>query len=74
MTDTPKKLIVDVATNTQTYVDLTPEEIAQREADAAQAETERVAKEAADAAAAVAKTALLVRLGMTADEAKLLLL
>jgi len=74
MTDTPKKLIVDVATNTQTYVDLTPEEIAQREADAAQAETERVAKEAADAAAAVAKTALLARLGMTADEAKLLLL
>jgi len=74
MTDTPKKLIVDVATNTQTYVDLTPEEIAQREADAAQAETEQVAKEAADAAAAVAKTALLARLGMTADEAKLLLL
>ena len=73
MTDAPKKLIVDVATNTQTYVDLTPEEIAQREADAAQAETERVAKEAADAAAAVAKTALLARLGMTADEAKLLL-
>ena len=73
MTDTPKKLIVDVATNTQTYVDLTPEEIAQREVDATNAETERVAKEAADAAAAVAKTALLARLGMTADEAKLLL-
>lgn len=52
---------------------LTAAELAQREADAAQAEAEQVAKEAEDAAAAIAKTALLARLGMTADEAKLLL-
>jgi DNA-binding transcriptional regulator YhcF (GntR family) len=71
MTDTPKKLIVDVATGTQTYVDLTPEEIAQRDADMAAfaaAEAERVAaEEAAKAAAESAKTKLST-LGLTAEE------
>lgn len=41
MADTPKKLIVDLAKGTQEYVDLTPQEIAQRDQDAAAyAETE----------------------------------
>ena len=73
MSETLTKIIVNCETGVVAEVPLTGEEIAQREADAAQAETERVAKEEADAAAAVAKTALLARLGMTADEAKLLL-
>ena len=73
MSETLTKIIVNCETGVVAEVPLTGEEIAQREADAAQAETERVAKETADAAAAVAKTALLARLGMTADEAKLLL-
>jgi len=36
-----KKLIVDLAKGTQTYVDLTPEEIEQRAVDAQAAEIER---------------------------------
>ena len=73
MSETLTKIVVNCETGVVAEVPLTGEEIAQREVDAAQAETERVAKEEADAAAAVAKTALLARLGMTADEAKLLL-
>jgi hypothetical protein len=60
MTDTPKKLVVDLEKGTQEYIDLTPQEIAQRDQDAAafaeveaerQAEAERVAalKESAKA-------------------------
>ena len=73
MSEVLTKVIVNCETGVVAEIPLTGEELAQREVDAAQAETERVAKEAADAAAAVAKTALLARLGMTADEAKLLL-
>jgi len=72
MSEVLTKVIVNCETGVVAEIPLTGEELAQREVDAAQAETERVAKEAADAAAAVAKTALLARLGMTADEAKLL--
>jgi DNA-binding transcriptional regulator YhcF (GntR family) len=71
MTDTPKKLIVDVATGTQTYVDLTPEEIAQRDADNAAfvaAEAERVAAEEAANAAAESAKAKLSTLGLTPEE------
>lgn len=35
MADTPKKLIVDLEKGTHEYVDLTPQEIAQRDQDAA---------------------------------------
>ena len=73
MSDTPKKLVVDVAKGTHHYVDLTPEEIAQREAEAAAAAEAKAAEEAKAAADAAAKQALLDRLGITADEAKLLL-
>ena len=71
MTDTPKKLIVDVATGTQTYVDLTPEEIAQREADAVAAEAakaEAEAKAAADAETKANAATKLAALGLTAEE------
>jgi len=67
------KIIVDCGTGVVSEVPLTGEEIAQREVDAAQAEADRVAKEAADAEAATAKAALLAKLGISEDEAKLLL-
>lgn len=73
MTDTPKKLIVDIATGKQEYVDLTAEEIAQREADAQAAEARKHEEEAKAAADAEAKAALLAKLEITEDEAKLLL-
>ena len=52
---------------------LTAAELAQREADAAKAESDRVALEAENATKAAQKAALLARLNMTEDEAKLLL-
>jgi hypothetical protein len=73
MSETLTKIIVDCSTGVVAEVPLTGEELAQREVDAANAEAERVAKEAADAAAAAAKDALLAKLGISADEAKLLL-
>lgn len=61
--------IYNVQTGELTRVDLTPEEIAEREAVAAQQAAEAI--EAAEREAA--RQALLDRLGITADEAKLLL-
>jgi hypothetical protein len=73
MTETPRKLIVDCSTGVTTEVELTAEEIAQREADAA-AFAEAKAKEEAEAQAkAEARAAILERLGLTEDEAKVLL-
>ena len=69
----PTKLIINCETGEQTEVELTAEEIAQREADAVKAEADRVAKEAADEAKAIAKAELLAKLGITAEEAALLL-
>ena len=68
----PTKLIINCETGEQTEVELTAEEIAQREADAKAYEAEKVAKDAADAAKAEAKADLLKRLGITAEEASLL--
>jgi hypothetical protein len=73
MTDTPKKLVVNIATGKQEYLDLTAEEIAQREVDAAAAVAKKAEEDAKAASDAVAKDALLTKLGITADEAKLLL-
>ena len=71
MADT--KIVVDCSTGEVSEIELTAEEVAQREADA-QAFAEAKAQEDADKAAAeVAKADLLARLGITADEAKLLL-
>jgi len=68
-----KKIIVNCATGEVTELDLTPDEIAQRAADA-QAAIEAKAQADADATAkATAKAALLAKLGITADEAALLL-
>ena len=69
----PTKLIVDCSTGVTTEVELTAEEIAQREADAA-AFAEAKAKEEAEAQAkAEARAVILERLGLTEDEAKVLL-
>lgn len=73
MSNTPKKLIVDVEKGTQTYVDLTPAEIAERDQlaakaadDAAKAEAE--AKKFADLKAS-AKAKLVKGEKLTDEEA-----
>lgn len=66
-------VILNAVTGEVTERDFTPEELAQRAADAAaaaQAQADVDAKAAADAAA---RAALLDRLGITEDEARLLL-
>ncbi len=71
MTDTPKKLIVDLEKGTQEYIDLTPAEIAERDQQAAQAEVDRAARAAEEVAKADAKLAAqakLAALGLTGDE------
>lgn len=68
-----EKVIVDCSTGQTTIVPLTPEEIAQAEAAAAEAEVERAVAEAEAAAKAQAKADLLDRLGITEEEAKLLI-
>ena len=67
----PTKLVVDCSTGITTEVELTAEEIAQREADAAAyavAEAERIAAEEAKAAAKAAAEPKLAALGLTAEE------
>ena len=67
------KVIVDCSTGETTIVPLTEQEIADMEAAAAEGEAARVAAEAEAATKAAAKAELLDRLGITEDEAKLLL-
>jgi hypothetical protein len=67
----PTKVIVDCSTGVTTEVELTNEEVAQREADAAAfaaQEAEREAAEAAKAAAKASGEAKLAALGLTAEE------
>lgn len=73
MTETKTKVIVDCSTGETTVVPLTAEEIAELEAAAAQAEAERLVAEAEAQAKAVARQALLDKLGITQEEAALLL-
>jgi hypothetical protein len=71
MSDTPMKLIVDVAKGTHEYVALTPAEIAERDQMAAQhaaEEAEREAKAQAEADAKLAAQAKLAALGLTGEE------
>jgi hypothetical protein len=66
-----KKLIVDLAKGTQTYVDLTPEEIEQRAVDAQAAAIEKAERDAEAEAKANAKLsaqAKLAALGLTGEE------
>jgi hypothetical protein len=73
MSETLTKIIVNCETGVVAEVPLTGEEIAQREADAQAAATAAAEAEAKAAQDAAAKDALLTKLGITADEAKLLL-
>jgi nucleoid-associated protein YgaU len=69
----PTKLIINCETKEQTEVELTDEEIAQLEADRAKAEADKAQAEADAEVKAQAKAELLERLGITAEEAALLL-
>jgi hypothetical protein len=69
MPNTPKVLIINAVTGEEELRDMNAEELSQLEADNAQA-AERAAEAEAKAAQ---KAALLDRLGITEDEAKLLL-
>jgi hypothetical protein len=73
MSETLTKIIVDCSTGVVAEVPLTGEELAQREADAQAAAAKAHKDEVAATAAAAAKAALLAKLGITEDEAKLLL-
>ncbi len=67
------ELIVNCETGETVERELTPEEIAQREIDAAAFAEQQAADEAEAVAKAAQREALLARLGMTAEEAALLL-
>lgn len=69
----PTKIVVDCSTGIATEVELTAEEIAQMEADAAKAEADRKAAEEEAALKAAQKAELLAKLGISEEEAKLLL-
>ena len=69
----PTRLEVDCSTGLQRVVDLTDAEIAQLEADAQAAAAKKHEEEVAAQEAAAKKAALLAKLGITEDEAKLLL-
>jgi hypothetical protein len=73
MSETLTKIVVNCETGVVAEIPLTGEEIAQREADAQALAAKKHEEEVAAAEAAEAKDALLTKLGITADEAKLLL-
>jgi hypothetical protein len=67
----PTKMVVDCSTGITTEVELTAEEIAQREIDAAAYIVQKAAEDAAEAARVAAKAsaeAKLAALGLTAEE------
>jgi len=68
----PTKLIINCETGEQTEVELTAEEIAQREADAKAYEADKKTQEVIAASKAKAKAELLKKLGITEAEAELL--
>jgi hypothetical protein len=67
------KIVVDCSTGEVQEIALTAEEIAEREAMAAEYAEQKAAEDAEKAEQAKAKKALLTKLGITAEEAALLL-
>jgi nucleoid-associated protein YgaU len=67
------KIIVDCSTGVVEEVELTEEELAQREADRIAFEAAEAARLAEEAVKAAKKAELLAKLGITEDDAKLLL-
>lgn len=68
-----EKVIVDCSTGEQTVVPLTAEEIAELEAAAAKAEADRLAAEKEAAAKEAARAEILAKIGLTPEEAAVLL-
>jgi len=68
-----EKVIVDCSTGETTVVPLTADEIAELEAAAAQAEADRLEAEKAAADKAAARAAILEKLGLSDEEAAVLL-
>jgi hypothetical protein len=64
---------VNATTGEVLEIELTPEEVKEREAFIATVEARKQAEAQAEADKAIAKSALLTKLGITEDEAKLLL-
>jgi hypothetical protein len=69
----PTKVIVDCSTGETSIVELTAEEIAELEASRIAAEDQRKAAEAEAAAKAEQRQEILERLGLTVEEAAILL-
>lgn len=78
MTTKPMKLVVDLATGKEEYIELTPDEINEREIAgieaATRAEEEAAAKAALDALKASAKAKLVAGQRLTEEEAATLVL
>jgi hypothetical protein len=78
MTDTPKKLVANVANGTSEYIDLTPSEIAQRDQEiAAIAEQEAIREseaQAKEALKASARAKLIAGETLTEEEAAVLVI
>jgi hypothetical protein len=69
----PTRIEIDCTTGIETIIELTDEEMAEMEAAAKQYEKNQKAKESQAKADAIAKIAVLEKLGITAEEAALLL-
>ena len=69
----PTRIEINCATGVESIIELTDDEVAEMAAQAAIAEERKAEEEAQAEADATAKAALLEKLGITADEAKLLL-
>lgn len=69
----PTRIEINCTTGEETIHELTDAEIAQREADATAYAAQKVLDDAEAVAKASEKAAVLARLGLTAEEAKLLL-
>jgi phage I-like protein len=78
MTNTPKKLIVDLSKGTQEYVELTAEEIQQRELDAIEFATREEERKTEEERVATlkesAKAKLIAGEPLTGDEAAVLVI
>ena len=69
----PTRIEVNCTTGEVLEIELTDEEVAQREAETVAHAAEQAKREAEEAAKATARAAILDRLGLTADEAAILL-
>jgi hypothetical protein len=69
----PTRIEIDCSTGIESIIELTDAEVAELEAQAAIAEEQKAEADAQAEVDATAKAALLEKLGITADEAKLLL-